>query len=115
MPPRFEPPDEDEIMRQAKRLQRMAGGGILSNKTVITTTLASAFAGLCSVIYMTWFVTAKSLAFEHRLETLTNEVRGISGERWKVKHAAAWAEALQRQNKSLDVPSAYGVIGQVGE
>lgn len=123
MPPKFEPPDEDEILRQAKRLQRMADGGILSNKTVITTTIASAFAGLCAIIYVTWYITKQGAEYladlrgiDARLIALTAEVRN-GKDRWRLGHEAEIWQDFERRNRmlKLDMPDPYATKLKLGD
>lgn len=121
MPPRFEPPDEDEIMRQAKRLQRMAGG--LSNRTVITATLGSAFAGICALLWAAWFVANKTRDYDEELRDISNKLVALTAEvrngndRWKLKHEAEiWAD-FERRNRmlKLDIPDPYATKLKIGD
>lgn len=122
MPPRFDPPDDDEILRQAKRLQRLSENS-LSNRTVVTATLGSAFAGLCALIYAAWFLAQKSRDYAEelrgindRLTMLTAEFRNGKG-RWNVNHEVEIWQDFARRNSmlKLDMPDPHATKLKVGD
>jgi len=88
MPPRFEPPDENEILQLAKRLQ---SGGVVSQRTVFVTTIASAASGLLAVIYGTWFVTDRLKDFTHEVALIRADVASL---RVEVRKDSERGEAL---------------------